>query len=46
MFELDVSEIFQKLRTKNDIINFFSEQNKQTIINFIYKYYSPLLPGQ
>ena len=39
MSEIDVSEIFQKLRTKNDIINFFREQSKQLLsllINLIY----------
>ena len=29
MSEIDVSEIFQKLRTKNDVINFFREQSTQ-----------------
>ena len=34
MMEIDVSEIFAKLRTKNDIINFFREQSK----NFDFKF--------
>ena len=28
MSEIDVSEIFQKLRTKQDVKNFFREQSK------------------
>ena len=29
MSEIDVSEIFQKLRIKNDVINHFREQSTQ-----------------
>ena len=32
--EIDMREIFAKLRTKNDILNFFLEQSK----NFDFKY--------
>ena len=34
MMEIDMREIFAKLRTKNDILNFFLEQSK----NFDFKY--------
>lgn len=38
MYEVDINEIFSKLRNKTDIINFFRENNKSNKI-FIAQYF-------
>ena len=37
MNEIDVNEIFQKLRTRADIKNFFREQGKYILILYNFK---------
>ena len=38
MIEVDISDIFSKLRAKNDISNFFRENSNNKIF-FIFVYY-------